>query len=734
MFMVSEISRFTKIGLTAFLVAIIALLSVGCKERTDESIPSDPHDVYYSSQIYDLEMPGYQFRTLVGLKDKQIVLFDKYNENSGLECVLFTHEEGEGKWDNKVTLDTGGQMIYSFCRAGDNTLAAGTAYGFIIFDADSGKQICRNDDLYVYLDGAFPNVAYVEGGFVLVTSDTIYKISDSGEVLATVQYDFDCELADDISFFGCDDKYILIAGNFPTDYYEVDFDSGEVKYLCNVRELGLEDYYVYRMGGYANDRGKGIIYKLDPANTTKKEIAYIDNMLIRPMKYFSGFDPLWYVLDDGSIAVLYQYGQGLNEVVLVKPDPDSDLKDRTVLTVRGYSARSDSILNTAAYIYNSSQDKFMVKIEDYDSSLYGYTTAKDAQESKLKLLQEFSNGNTPDIFYGDGFDYAQMGRNGLTKDLSGYLKDNEVINSETVSKNIYDMYFDGDRCYQLFPAYTMYGLWSNDRFTGGNNSMTLDDLASAQYSQRIFDDRYASDIADFAIRYPISKLIRNGEFISEDELEKIISFAVDNGMAPDAEIKYIADRGSVDAGNYAVYCRIIGNIKSFVQEQGESDDKTSFVGFPTIGGSVHTCMPLSLLSVSENTQYPEECMKFIELLYSDEVQKVALTTGGIPVKNTIYDEVLDIALDQSKIGDDVYYRMFFDSDDSRIPAKYSMEVVEGFRKATEAIDTVNVTDWGLYNIIAEEINSYYLQHKDIKDIAHSMRSRIKLYIEENGVH
>ena len=78
---------------------------------------------------------------------------------------------------------------------------------------------------------------------------------------------------------------------------------------------------------------------------------------------------------------------------------------------------------------------------------------------------------------------------------------------------------------------------------------------------------------------------------------------------------------------------------------------------------------------------------------------------------------------------DMYYRQFFG--DPNMGENYSSEEIASYRKATESVDTIMIMDWGLYNIIADEVNSYYQQKKDIKDIAHSMRSRIELYIEEN---
>ena len=73
----------------------------------------------------------------------------------------------------------------------------------------------------------------------------------------------------------------------------------------------------------------------------------------------------------------------------------------------------------------------------------------------------------------------------------------------------------------------------------------------------------------------------------------------------------------------------------------------------------------------------------------------------------------------------------YNRDEEGNSVNYSKAGIESYRRAVESVDTMDIMDWGLYNIINEEINSRYLEKKEIKDIAHSMRSRIVLYIEEN---
>ena len=48
----------------------------------------------------------------------------------------------------------------------------------------------------------------------------------------------------------------------------------------------------------------------------------------------------------------------------------------------------------------------------------------------------------------------------------------------------------------------------------------------------------------------------------------------------------------------------------------------------------------------------------------------------------------------------------------------------------EAVDTVQYFDWGLADIIDDEVNSYFIQNKPVDENAQSLYSRIELYLSE----
>ena len=58
-------------------------------------------------------------------------------------------------------------------------------------------------------------------------------------------------------------------------------------------------------------------------------------------------------------------------------------------------------------------------------------------------------------------------------------------------------------------------------------------------------------------------------------------------------------------------------------------------------------------------------------------------------------------------------------------------IISDYQSMVKSVDYVISYDWGLYNIICDEINSYYLQNKSVEDISKTLQSRLDLYVSEN---
>ena len=689
-------------------VLISCLITAGCEAQNNDVKSASSETKYYSSQFYTFNNPGYRFRTVLKLQDGHAAVFSKWQLDGNEDYIVYLHSDGDSGWNRKIILKGNEAELCDFAVADNGRIIATTGCGFEVYDLGSGDIIYRNKELGSLTKYQSPHVDRRGSDYVITTNECVYLISSDYSVCSMVEYTVDGGLADDNTYFYYEGKDYLALDNGPVSYYSLDFESKEVKYLNNNEDMGL-DYRSALYNGYYNlDDNTGDIIRFDPGSQENVICSNTGNMLIHPATHGTGCYDVWFFFDDDHYAISYMYDDGYEEVVLISPDESLNLADRKRLTVKGYDATSDYALMSAAYIYNMTQDSYYLLVENYDIYKYGYQTAQEAQTSKLKLMQEFSSGNAPDIFYGNNFDYYQMGKGGLVLDLSPYLEGSSVLNEQTINPDIYRLFYEDGQCFSVFPGYSMFGLWSSEEFTSGNNNMSIEDMINSDYSARIFGEQYAADIADFAIRYSIRKLVKNDSFISKEELSQIVGFAVNNGNGPDSENSNPSTISAVAGHAASVYLGYVGSAKVFCYDQHAlGNSPLRFVGFPSIGGASHVIYPYGLVAVSSGTKYPEACIEFFEILFSQEVQRNIASHDFIPANNDVFDEMLQ-STEDLRDGD-----------------------IDAYRDAVCTVDTVMINDWGLYNIIADEINSYYLQGRSIDSIADSLRSRIVLYYEEN---
>ena len=112
------------------------------------------------------------------------------------------------------------------------------------------------------------------------------------------------------------------------------------------------------------------------------------------------------------------------------------------------------------------------------------------------------------------------------------------------------------------------------------------------------------------------------------------------------------------------------------------------------------------------------------MLLPDTQKKIALT-HNIPVNSEVLGLMYESAQDPDHVSDEDMKRFVLGHE------AVSVEVIEDYQEFIDSVDTVYTSDWGAYNIINEEISSYYTQQRSIEQIAETLDKRLTLYVQEN---
>ncbi len=745
----------------ALILASAMVMSVtSCnKEDQDETVSpesgsvdggtviTDPDNTYFSSSVVTIPQRTNEIFTFAK-GDEACIIACSYNADDEFGIGPRTYKlyvcgyDGEIRKQSEVTLPEDFN-IEGACAVDDGKFAVvGSGVDFVLLDYD-GKMVKASDQMSS--DGDCSRcVSKTSDGFIVMVDKNISRYDSEGNFIAEIIDDNDNRTINGVfeqggEYYGYayDDT---TTGNSLDMFYKLDFDYGSIEEHCSASELGEVriltwyggDYYNYCCGSTEG----GELVECDMANKTTVTLADKRNMLISPPTYGTSLyvEPAYKFIDRTHFYRDYLYGEeyDIAEVALISVDNSLNLADRTELIVEGFGTGGSTAMAIAAYNYNMSQDQYFVRMEDLEGQ-YNAETYEDTANIYAQLLAKYSGGEAPDIFYGDFLDYNYMGENGMVLDISPYLDTSSLTDNLVRS--------DG-KIYQVYSGYCLNGYFGRADVYG--NDVSMSSMPDIPQDMKMFDMSLAADdILYNSLGSDLCSIYRRGDLTESNVLEAV-KFAVKYGVSPEEQMNmgYVNTSMPSDVrnGRVSLLETSIGGASSYNYLKGEFGDYPVFVGYPSIGGSIHMVYPDCLMAVSASTQNAQACCDFISTLLSTEAQRTLCASGYIPVNNDVMAEYINILRNPDSATDEqkrFYSRAFLQGESADWQGEggpvipLTDEMADRYLEQVEAADMVQARDWGLYLITREEISTYYSQGKSAEEVAETLYSRYTLYAQEN---
>ena len=619
--------------------------------------------------------------------------------------------------------------IYSACEVTNDIFACALSDSFCLVDCKTGEVLFEGEPGSNADD--WPAVSTCADGFIYADSEVIDKIDIAGNLIETIKIDEPEMLYPhkNNSYFSQNGKEYLGVTNDDENiemYFELDFENNSYKEALRGSDIFATRQPEY-IGNYTYDYYEGNYCEIDIENKQIVPLGFAKNFLLRPSL---GAEQNTYFLSKTCFAKTYWYANGVWDITIIKADPDMDLASRKVIKVKGDYAPDDKNLALAAYLYNSSQNEYYVTVEGWGNGYY-WNSMKDGEERNLKLLKGFQDGDCPDIIYGYTLDFDYLGKAGVVMDMMPYISQSDVISDKKIRKNVFDAMTKDGKCYKLFNGFEVDGYFCNPELASGKTEdisiFEHDDL-----SERLKGKYGANDILFSILDYPIRSFGANERYTDNNEISRALNIAIKNGVNPSETT------ATISSGD--IFMDQIGTLPTFVNKAAECGDSLAYLGYPSIGGSAHVMNTTGLLAVSEGSQYPEECFKFIEFMYSAEVQESVVSDRYLPVTNEAFDSYVNYMCNPDTIPSEkpimkiLAMDLFVVTDGNRAEyRKISSKALQSFISAVDSADSVKILDFGVYNILTEELGSYYSQGKPVDEIAESLSKRLRLFMKENYI-
>lgn len=659
--------------------------------------------------------------------------------------VLYTDKKNDVSLTDILTVSEEGELLSILELPGVQVLEAvmPTEYAFLgssSIGVTSGKTSSQHGGTAVFLDKKTGDItktvtpdfqtefiAPAPDGFVIVGRKEIAKYDFSGNCQACIQTNM--PIGKD-SFFEVNSKSYVIGGEEDGErgFYAVDFTNGTVSEVVSLNELDLTTVDPYRNYAF---KASGE-YKVDLESKTLTQLIGWNSVDIRPPK--KGLEEKQYFpMNDQQFALKYIYGENDSELLLLSRDENYEPEVKEKITIGGCLVYQDLPLQWLVYQFNTSQSDYRAVLDEY-ARFYVGNDAEELRRGQLSLMQYFSDGNTPDIFYGNTFDFEYMGRTGMVSDLTPYL-DQSQDNLESLTDAAKNLMVNGnDACYQVFASYWLNGsLGLTSYFPEGSSISVRElyqkgkDIGIPSYNS---SNANAAKIVGEAILFDFPELwgvYDKDKKISMEELKSLLDMAITiqntygmkngSGSYQDELENDLVLTGGV----------LIGDIYNFAWTENALRERITFIGTPGIDGSIHVVRPSCRLAMSTTAAYPDKCWELMSGIFSEDVQKIAACSGvgEIPVNKFVLKEICDAAMDPKSVSDEVI-KSFVENN-----PPVSQEIVNDYLQAIDTADALFNENRSLIFMVSDEVNSYYTQNRTTEQIAKTLYDRLELYAQEN---
>lgn len=709
--------RIKNVVLVAIFTLFASLLLCSCNtNNTKQRIEG-----YNGYDQYMFEMPSRpdrcsSVRNILLCEDDYLICVLYFNDDDGSqETVIYRVNE---KGEQKDCLEMEGYQIPD-CVIDDHPAFLSTDNKVILMDSDTGG-------LYKAIDIAYPDSELIvpsEDGFVVLCPGRAILYDNNGNELGCVVNElFSFYPYDSPYFVNGDSSYLVIDNGFKYDYWLIDFNIGTSELVSDSDALGVS--VLNSFGKYVLDNHGE--YIINPEDNTLEQIADWNDIDMQPERYALSTPPKYYAIDDFRFSKTYEYKDGSADILLFDYNGQIDHSTCELITVGGYGTSEDLSLRWSVYLFNTSHDDYRINLVDYAED-YGFSTGLEAQDKIAELLVYFEQGNAPDIFYGNEFDFIALGNGGMVQDLTPYIETDAEFDVSSISPSIASLLFRDDQpCYQIFSSYVINGYWGlAENFT--ESDVSIYDLEQISSGTTYWGSTCATDIADFIIRYPIMEEVNRSDCLSEDSIREAIDFSVNYGIPTSVQERVVLNGfDTVCNGEYLLSRSIVRDVYGFNESVKWYDEQLRYIGYPSIDGSTHPITPDGLIAMSSGTPHPDICWEFMKYMFSDTVQMAIAANQRIPVNQNVLDAILEYAYDPQS-GNSTDYNLRLVLGDAE---PISIEVIQAYEEAVNSVDTIILYDWGMYNIICEEIDSYEINDKPSEMIAESMYSRLYVYSSE----
>lgn len=549
---------------------------------------------------------------------------------------------------------------------------------------------------------------------------TLYKISAEGEVAGKVEVDgyLDSVILDN------EGKVVISKyGEDGTKFYYADMEKGvvgdEIQGMASENGMGRALSGSGDIPFFVKDSVS--LYRYDSEAAEKKPILkWMDCGLVGDS--VSDIIPL----DDGRMFCIYENTEGTKVGFLVKSDEDSS--DKKVIKFGSIYMNSD--IQEKIIAYNKTNPEYKIEYVSYENE----------GEPEKAFANDIISGNIPDIIDVSSVDVENYVAKGILEDLTPYIEKDDTINKDYFIDGILDATKVDGKNYYVSKALQINTLAvkasDTEKFGDGWTASELIDyynskpegtqLTDYDYRDGIFYSFVNSDLSNY-VDWKTGKVsFDNGEF------KKILEFC--NKFPSDyTEEGEIDSHKLIKQGKVLTNSAYIGDVSSFQATNKLFEEDIKYIGYPNSEKKGnYISLAGATLGLSASSELKDEAWAFLKQFMTEKDS----FSYGIPVSRSEFDAMVKKETTTEKYTDE-NGEVVMPKNDSYGFNNFEVKLGPATDKEIDALKAlikkgkVVYYDYGVMEMISEEVNNYFEGKKSVDDTIKILQDKIGKYVNEN---
>ena len=456
-------------------------------------------------------------------------------------------------------------------------------------------------------------------------------------------------------------------------------------------------------------------------------------------------------MEDGTyVAISEDYSTNTTEIVRLSQKLRSEVPEKTVLTLGTFSSSQD--LQRAVVNFNKKNAEYMIEIDNYQIDYQDGWTQEDYNNAVAQFNASLTGDNAPDIIdINYNIDVGNLISKGALEDLAPYFASSTSINTDDFVEGIIKAHTVDGKLIAVPKTVTLETLMARTELVGEEPGWTLQDvmaLADANPEAELMMYATKDQILNTILQYSFDAFVDINEgscsFDSEEFMD-VLKFA---DRFP-AEYDYSQERpslpSSIQAGSVLLSEASVHNTQAYQMYQLMFEAPVTNIGFPTFDGSQGTFLYGSeIYAIFANSENKEGAWQFIESVLQYE-KPDEWGVHGFPTRKDELEEVFandmrpEYQLDENgeKVLDEngepiknAKTHWGYDDWDAAIYAA-TQEDVDAVLALMNSAKSGLLMDDTLFEMIAEEAQSYFSGQKSVEEVAKVIQSRASVYVSEN---